>query len=145
MSLLRTDFCKKKKGTRVAGKKFLLRRGGRTPPSRHSMATMLYHYFKKIDGNVCMDWRLTSDLSTSLQTGDGKTKRVNAKAFEQFLNPDFQGVDAGTCQGAGQSLDESVCFAVNAGKETAGAARFAMLRGGSYRQPSVAAVFAVRM
>mmetsp|Transcript_45748 Transcript_45748/g.73753 ORF Transcript_45748/g.73753 Transcript_45748/m.73753 type:complete len:92 (-) Transcript_45748:92-367(-) len=65
------------------------------------MATMLYHYFKKIDGNVCMDWRLTSDLSTSLQTGDGKTKRVNTKAFEQFLNPDFKGADAGSCQGAG--------------------------------------------
>jgi len=84
---------------------------------------MLYHYFKKIDGNVCMDWRLTSDLSTSLQTGDGKTKRVNAKAFEQFLNPDFKGADAGSCQGAGPSLDDRVCFAMNAGKETAGTAR----------------------
>ena len=51
-----------------------------------------------------MDWRLTSDLSTSLQTNDGKTKRVNAKAFEQFLNPDFKGAEAGSCQSAGQAV-----------------------------------------
>jgi hypothetical protein len=65
---------------------------------------MLYHYFRKFDGNVCMDWRLTSDLSTSLQTTDGKTARVNSQAFEQFLNPKFKGSEAGSCQEAGLRL-----------------------------------------
>ena len=68
---------------------------------RMTGTTMLYHYFRKFDGNVCMDWRLTSDLSTSLQTTSGKTERVNSKAFEQFLNPEFKGTEAGSCQGAG--------------------------------------------
>ena len=65
---------------------------------------MLYHYFRKFDGNVCMDWRLTSDLSTSLQTTDGKTARVNSQAFQQFLNPNFKGSEAGSCQEAGPRL-----------------------------------------
>jgi hypothetical protein len=65
---------------------------------------MLYHYFRKFDGNVCMDWRLTSDLSTSFQTTDGKTARVNSQAFEQFLNPNFKGSEAGSCQEAGPRL-----------------------------------------
>ena len=63
--------------------------------------TMLYHYFRKFDGNVCTDWRLTHDLTTSLETTDGKAERVNSRAFEQFLNPDFKGSEPGSCQGAG--------------------------------------------
>lgn len=65
---------------------------------------MLYHYFRKFDGNVCLDWRLTSDLSTSLQTIDGKTARVNSQAFEQFINPKFKGSEAGSCQEAGRPV-----------------------------------------
>ena len=65
-------------------------------------ATMLYHYFRKFDGNVCTDWRLTHDLTASLETADGKAKRVNSKAFEEFLNPDYKGSEPGSCQGAGE-------------------------------------------
>ena len=48
--------------------------------------TKLYHYFRKFDGNVCMDWRLTSDLNTSLQTTDGKTKLVHDKILRTIAN-----------------------------------------------------------
>jgi hypothetical protein len=65
--------------------------------------SMLYHYFRKFDGNVCMDWRLTNDLNTTLQTTKGKTELVNTKAFETFLNPDFKGSEPGSCQGAGHT------------------------------------------
>ena len=70
--------------------------------------SMLYHYFRKFDGNVCMDWRLTNDLNTSLQTTNGKTELVNTKAFETFLNPDFKGSEPGSCQGAGQNIWSAV-------------------------------------
>lgn len=41
--------------------------------------TNLYHYFRKFDGNVCTDWRLTHDLTASLETAGGKAARVNSK------------------------------------------------------------------
>ena len=42
-------------------------------------AIMLYPYFRKFDGNVCTDWRLTHDLTASLETADGKAKRVKQR------------------------------------------------------------------
>ena len=93
--------------------------------------TMLYHYFRQVNGalahlapgtrfftrtpdvgahaltvwsvagNVCTDWRLTHDLTTSLKTAGSGTARVNTKAFEMFLNPSFKGAEAGSCQGLG--------------------------------------------
>jgi hypothetical protein len=52
---------------------------------------------------VCTDWRLTHDLTASLETTDGKAERVNSQAFEQFLNPDFKGSEPGSCQSAGDT------------------------------------------
>ena len=54
-----------------------------------------------VAGNVCTDWRLTHDLTTSLKTAGSGTARVNTKAFEMFLNPSFKGAEAGSCQGLG--------------------------------------------
>eukprot|EP00287_Rhodomonas_sp_CCMP768_P012661 CAMPEP_0196718040 /NCGR_PEP_ID=MMETSP1091-20130531/1332_1 /TAXON_ID=302021 /ORGANISM="Rhodomonas sp., Strain CCMP768" /LENGTH=88 /DNA_ID=CAMNT_0042058603 /DNA_START=214 /DNA_END=480 /DNA_ORIENTATION=- len=61
---------------------------------------ILYQYHRKIQGNVCMDWHLTNDLLTSLQTQDGP-KTVNSQAFKQFLNPQYAGTEAGSCQSLG--------------------------------------------
>jgi hypothetical protein len=57
-----------------------------------------------------MDWRLTNDLSTTLKTVEGQTKRVNSRAFEMFLNPQFKGSEPGSCQGAGYK-DKQLKFA----------------------------------
>ncbi|EKX31088.1 hypothetical protein GUITHDRAFT_122704 [Guillardia theta CCMP2712] len=65
------------------------------------MLSMLYHYHRKFTGNVCTDWRLTHDLHTLVEGEDGKSKLVKSKAFEQFLNPDYAGTEAGSCQEAG--------------------------------------------
>ena len=52
-------------------------------------------YHRKFTGNVCTDWRLTHDLHTNVEGEDGKSKLVKSKAFEQFLNPDYAGTEAG--------------------------------------------------
>ena len=66
------------------------------------MTTILYAFHKKIQGNVCTDWRLTHDLTTDLETADGKDARVNTEVFKDFLNPtQLQGSVRGSCQGAG--------------------------------------------
>jgi len=67
------------------------------------MATILYAYHKKIQGNVCTDWHLAHDTTTSLETGAGPA-RVNPEAFQEFLNPaQLANTSRGSCQGAGYS------------------------------------------
>mmetsp|Transcript_7639 Transcript_7639/g.18460 ORF Transcript_7639/g.18460 Transcript_7639/m.18460 type:complete len:91 (-) Transcript_7639:57-329(-) len=65
------------------------------------MATILYAYHKKIQGNVCTDWYIPHDTTSSLETAGGPA-RVNTEAFQEFLNPaQLADTSRGSCQGAG--------------------------------------------
>eukprot|EP00961_Rhodomonas_salina_P045171 606745-Rhodomonas_salina.1 len=67
----------------------------------HKMVKMMmYEYFRKVQGNVCMDWTLTHDLLTTVETKEGP-KTVNTQAFKQFLNPEWEGTEPGSCQSLG--------------------------------------------
>lgn len=41
-----------------------------------------------------MDWTLTHDLLTTVETKEGP-KTVNTQAFKQFLNPEWEGTEPG--------------------------------------------------